>query len=77
MIYMQYQEIQMINDCAFLNDPKDRDCYIFVSKMGQNVINRSEPKINPIIIGIHALRDIRKGEELYIHYGPDYWKNFY
>ena len=67
----------MINDYVACISPADSEVYTTISKMFANVVSTPAPKINPIMVGIIATKDIKKGEELFIFYSAAYWSNFY
>lgn len=64
----------MINDAARSHNPDDMIIYLVVAASKMNV---AIMPIEDCHVGVVALRDIKRHEELFFPYGPDYWKSYY
>ena len=66
----------IIRDYTFKNKFKDEEvivfglCSIYNHSDNNNIHHDQDNKDNMIF---RAIRDIKKGEELYVNYGPNYW----
>lgn len=60
---------------AFLNDGKEKNnCAWYDLYPSSHLLSTTEDPFQ-IVVLLYALRPIKKGEELFISYGVDYWKN--